>query len=385
MTLCCAASAESLDGGSSTETLRQSLSPVLKTVCGQSSADVQTVELDSDSLPNAPNETSVKALTVAFKTPNLPSKQSFVADEQSFTLGQIEFAALTPLHIDSVVFDSSLHYSPDGGSVVDSLETEREQINCSRLIDALDIQSPARFKHHVSSGPQSTPYKPGVETKDDRFPPTRPGFVVSLLHERSGISKPVQNQQAVSPQKARVADHIQHFNKLTLYSPPGSKTKQIRSPLKFQRTPVRQTVCRINSLLGDSRRPRNNAVFGVGQSPRVAKTVSLESGLSPHPQPQQRRPQTRLLNSRTTAKNPPAVPPKKQATLDRIPKSCALGDVTNKAQQKTKVESSASTPSEAQKLLLQQVAEKDTPHYRGSPRNPLNQGNLLSAMKPIDL
>uniref|UniRef100_H2MQY4 Rho GTPase activating protein 11A n=1 Tax=Oryzias latipes TaxID=8090 RepID=H2MQY4_ORYLA len=355
MTLCCAASAESLDGGSSTETLRQSLSPVLKTVCGQSSADVQTVELDSDSLPNAPNETSVKALTVAFKTPNLPSKQSFVADEQSFTLGQIEFAALTPLHIDSVVFDSSLHYSPDGGSVVDSLETEREQIDCSRLIDALDIQSPARFKHHVSSGPQSTPYKPGVETKDDRFPPTRPGFVVSLLHERSGISKPVQNQQAVSPQKARVADHIQHFNKLTLYSPPGSKTKQIRSPLKFQRTPVRQTVCRINSLLGDSRRPRNNAVFGVGQSPRVAKTVSLESGLSPHPQPQQRRPQTRLLNSRTTAKNPPAVPPKKLATLDRIPKSCALGDVTNKAQQKTKVESSASTPSEAQKLLLQQI------------------------------
>uniref|UniRef100_A0A3B3HR63 Rho GTPase activating protein 11A n=2 Tax=Oryzias latipes TaxID=8090 RepID=A0A3B3HR63_ORYLA len=385
MTLCCAASAESLDGGSSTETLRQSLSPVLKTVCGQSSADVQTVELDSDSLPNAPNETSVKALTVAFKTPNLPSKQSFVADEQSFTLGQIEFAALTPLHIDSVVFDSSLHYSPDGGSVVDSLETEREQIDCSRLIDALDIQSPARFKHHVSSGPQSTPYKPGVETKDDRFPPTRPGFVVSLLHERSGISKPVQNQQAVSPQKARVADHIQHFNKLTLYSPPGSKTKQIRSPLKFQRTPVRQTVCRINSLLGDSRRPRNNAVFGVGQSPRVAKTVSLESGLSPHPQPQQRRPQTRLLNSRTTAKNPPAVPPKKLATLDRIPKSCALGDVTNKAQQKTKVESSASTPSEAQKLLLQQVTEKDTPHYRGSPKNPLNQGNLLSAMKPIDL
>uniref|UniRef100_A0A3P9IDJ0 Rho GTPase activating protein 11A n=1 Tax=Oryzias latipes TaxID=8090 RepID=A0A3P9IDJ0_ORYLA len=384
MTLCCAASAESLDRGSSTETPRQSLSPVLKTVCGQSSADVQTVELDSDSLPNAPNETSVKALTVAIKTPNLPSKQSFVADEQSFTLGQIEFAALTPLHIDSVVFDSSLHYSPDGGSVVDSLETEREQINCSRLIDALDIQSPARFKHHVSSGPQSTPYKPGVETKDEPFPPTRPGFV-SLLHERSGISKPVQNQQAVSPQKARVADHIQHFNKLTLYSPPGSKTKQIRSPLKFQRTPVRQTVCRINSLLGDSRRPRNNAVFGVGQSPRVAKTVSLESGLSPHPQPQQRRPQTRLLNSRTTVKNPPPVPPKKLGTLDRIPKSCALGDVTNKAQQKTKVESSASTPSEAQKLLLQQVAEKDTPHYRGSPRNPLNQGNLLSAMKPIDL
>uniref|UniRef100_A0A3P9K4R8 Rho GTPase activating protein 11A n=1 Tax=Oryzias latipes TaxID=8090 RepID=A0A3P9K4R8_ORYLA len=385
MTLCCAASAESLDRGSSTETLRQSLSPVLKTFCGQSTADVQTVELDSDSLPNAPNETSVKALTVAFKTPNLPSKQSFVADEQSFTLGQIEFAALTPLHIDSVVFDSSLHYSPDGGSVVDSLETEREQINCSRLIDALDIQSPARFKQHVSSGPQSTPYKPGVETKDERFPPTRPGFVVSLLHERSGISKPVQNQQAVSPQKARVADHIQHFNKLTLYSPPGSKTKQIRSPLKFQRTPVRQTVCRINSLLGDSRRPRNNAVFGVGQSPRVAKTVSLESGLSPLPQPQQRRPQTRLLNSRTTVKNPPPVLPKKLGTLDRIPKSCALGDVTNKAQQKTKVESSASTPSEAQKLLLQQVAEKDTPHYRGSPRNPLNQGNLLSAMKPIDL
>ncbi|XP_024127989.1 rho GTPase-activating protein 11A isoform X1 [Oryzias melastigma] len=328
MALCCAASARSLDSGSSTETLRQS---------------EKTVEPESDSVPNAPPESF--------------QKQRSPAEEQSFTLSHLEVAALTPLHIDSVDFGSSLHYSP---------EPEKEQ-NCSRLIDALDIQSPASFKHRVSSGLQSTPYKPAAETKAERFTPTTPGLAES--------SEPVQNRPAASPQKQpsrkpRVADHIQHFNKLTLYSPPGSK--QIRSPLKFQRTPVRQAVCRINSLLGDDRRPRNIAEFS--QSARVAKTVSLESGLSP--QPPHRRPQTRLF----TNKNPPPVPPKK---MDRIPKSCALGDVTNKAQPKTKVEHAAANPCEAQKLLSQQAAE--THHYRGSPRNPLYQGSLLSAMKPIDL
>ncbi|RVE57108.1 hypothetical protein OJAV_G00212940 [Oryzias javanicus] len=342
--LCCGASANSLDGGSSTDTLRQSVSPELETVRTESSA----VEPDSDGVPNAPPETF-----------QIPRRQSFVTEEPSFTLSHLEVAALTPLHIDSVDFESSLRSSP---------EPEKERMNCSRLIEALDIQSPALFKRRVSSGLQSTPYEPAAETKAERFTPTKPGSVES--------SEPVQNRAAASPQKhpsrnRRVADHIQHFNKLTLHSPPGSR--QIRSPLKFQRTPVRQAVCRINSLLGDCRRPRKNAEFG--QSAGVAKTVSLESGLTP--QPPQRRPQTRLF----TSKNPPPVPPKK---LDRIPKCCALGDVTNKAQQKTKVEhAAAADPCEAQKLLSQRAAE--TPHYRGSPRNPLYQGNLLSAMKPIDL
>lgn len=416
MKLCCASSAESLGSENSiTEAQRQTAPTLLKIkkAFTESGSDLQAVvhtqescsftdmTKPSGSVSVPPPETpTVRGLSVDTDVSSFPTQQSLLVHEQNITFGQIEIAALSPLHIDSVVLESGACWSPvvkdaEGSllpapasshniSTVRQSESEAEQLNCSRLIDALDIQSPAHFKLGVSSGLQSTPYKRGLELKDEFVASPKTATVVGTLHNTREFSPEVgtkiQNPQLLSPcsletEKRRVADHIQHFNKLTLCSPKGPLEKQIRSPLKFQRTPVRQTVRRINSLLGDSRRPTR-------QSGQVAKAVSLESGLSPHPQLQ---PHQGESNSVCPIKKPPPVPPKKPSTLARKPKTCALGDVTNKVQPKIRADCRTPDPSGAQRPLVQQVAEKDMSHYRGSPRNPLNQARLLSATKPVDL
>lgn len=397
MKLCCASSAESLE---SAEALRET-GPALNIqkdaielragIEGSCSSVGEYVKKPSANIHVTPLKTpAVKPLSVDTETPSFQAQQSLLGNEQTSTFGQTEMAALTPLHIDSTVFDSSVHCSPvhkvrsasfgsHDNSLIGPAERLAEQINCSRFIDALDVQSPAHFTLSVSS---STPYK---LLKEEPAVPNKTAAAGGKSHEKVKFSlevgSNVENQTASSPtrqeaEKLRVADHIQHFNKLTLYSPTGSKSKQIRSPLKFQRTPVRQTVRRINSLSGDSRR------FTVN----VTKSLSLESGLSPHSklQPHPGRPQVRPSNSSLAGKKPPPLPPKRPSTLVRKPASCALGDVTNKVQPKVKVDHSTSDPSETLNPV-QQLVEKDSNYYRGSPRNPLHPGRLLSATKPVDL
>ncbi|XP_035023401.2 rho GTPase-activating protein 11A isoform X2 [Hippoglossus stenolepis] len=420
MKLCCASSAESLDRESSITEAQSQTGPTLlkiKKAFTESGSDLQAVvrgscssaganvTQPSDSVPVRPPETPTNRV-LSVDTFTFPSKQKFLANDQNITFGQIEIAALSPLHIDSVLFESGVYCSPalkadkggtyvapvsPNGSMVGDSESEEEQVNCSRLIDALDMQSPAHFKLGVTSGLQSTPYKKGFELHHELGTPPRVGTKVSTVQEKDefspGIGTKVQNQPPLSPhsletEKRRVAEHILHFNKLTLHSPRGPKGQHIRSPLKFQRTPVRQAVRRINSLLGESRRPTRSSLSGP-----VVKAVSLESGLSPHPQlrPHRDEPPAGQSNSRCPIKKPPPVPPKKPSTLARKPRLCALGDVTNKVQPKTRVDSSVAESSGAQKPLVLQVVEKEMNHYRGSPRNPLNQARLLSATRPVDL
>ncbi|XP_060939189.1 rho GTPase-activating protein 11A isoform X1 [Limanda limanda] len=419
MKLCCASSAESLESESSVAEAQSQTGPTLlkiKKAFTESGSDLQAVVRDScssagakvtqpsDSVPVHPPETPTHRVQ-SVDTPTFPLKQ-FLAKDQNITFGQFEIAALSPLHIDSVLFESGVYCSPalkadkggsyvapvrPNGSMVGDSESEEEQVNCSRLIDALDMQSPAHFKLGVTSGLQSTPYKKGFELHHELGTSPRVGTKISTVQETDEfppeIDTKVQSQQPLSPrslevEKRRVAEHIQHFNKLTLHSPRGPKGQHIRSPLKFQRTPVRQTVRRINSLLGENRRPTRSSLCGP-----VVKAVSMESGLSPHPQlrPHQDEPPADQSNSRCPIKKPPPVPPKKPSTLARRPRLCALGDVTNKVQPKTRVDSSVAESSGAPKPLVLQVAEKEMNHYRGSPRNPLNQARLLSATRPVDL
>ncbi|XP_054469853.1 rho GTPase-activating protein 11A isoform X2 [Anoplopoma fimbria] len=419
--LCCASSAESLESEVSIAEAQSRTGPTLlkiKKAFTESGSDLQTVvrdpcntmETDAAKPPGGillppPRTPTVKVVNK--EASRFSAQQSLLANEQNITFGQLEIAALSPLHIDSVIFEPGVYrtdkrslcatyVSSNNSSMVGDCETEVEQVNCSRLIDALDIQSPAHFKLGVSCGLQSTPYKLGLELRHEFGTPPKIGTLECEAHEENKSSPEggakVQNQQQLSPrsletEKRRVADHIHHFNKLTLHSPKGSMAKHIRSPLKFQRTPVRQTVRRMNSLLGESRRPSRNAELSISQSGPVVKAVSLESGLSPHPKLQPYRDEAPVgrSNSVCPIKKPPPVPPKKPSTLARKPRVTALADRTNKAQPKTKVDGSVTDPSGAQKPLVQQVVEKDMSHYRGSPRNPLNQVQLLAATKPVDL
>lgn len=367
--LCCASSVDSLENS----VLQVHTEPEPEPEPGPTLLKIKEV-LGEDEKPTAAETSSLPADA---GTPGVPFQCSRLAAEQNITFGQIEIAALSPLHIDSVIFETGAFRSPPTGAAHTSLcqesdgggEEEEERVDRSRLIDALDIQSPTVFIQGVSSGPQSTPYKPAVAPVplQELVTPPRVG-------EEGATHAEVQDRQP------RVADHIQHFNRLTLRSPRGpvaaaaAAASHIRSPLKFERTPVRQTIRRINSMLGDSRRQATQSA-GPARG-RVQKATSLESGLSPRPaadcQGAKKRP-------------PPPVPPKKVRALDRRAKACALDDVTNKVQPKSKAGEAVPDTAVTPRPLAEQRLQKDKSHYRGSPRNPLHQGRLLSATKPVDL
>ncbi|KAJ4939925.1 hypothetical protein JOQ06_029361 [Pogonophryne albipinna] len=412
--LCCASSAESLLESKISLTESQTAPTLLKIqkAFTKSGSDLQrpctSVGTDTtktlNSLLPPPETPPAKVLPVDTCASSFPAQQSFLAYDQNITFGQLEMAALSPLHIDSVLFECGVYRTPaaqaDAGSfcaaaisslnssTVGESDAEVEQVNCSRLVDALDIQSPAHFKLCVPSGRQSTPYRLGLEFRDEFSTPPKIGTKLRAVQNKCSSESGAEKQQPLSPrsletEKRRVADHIHHFNKLTLHSPKGALAKLVRSPLQFKRTPVRQTVRRMNSLLGESRRPVGKEELGISQNGPIMKAVSLESGLSPHPQLQLHLGEGKLSNSVRLIKKPPPVLPKKPSTLARKAKVCTLSDLTNKVQPKTNVDSS--DQSGAQKPLGQQVVEKDMSHYRGSPRNPLNQVRLMSATKPIAL
>ncbi|XP_055087105.1 rho GTPase-activating protein 11A isoform X2 [Periophthalmus magnuspinnatus] len=394
--LCCASSADSLESEGAAAEAQIPTGPTLlknnQAFTAWSSDGRQPVARDSPAKTSTSDDVSVPhpetpVNSVAASSSMIQAQESFLSSYDNVTFGQMDLVCLSPLHIDSVVFDcdtnSSFLLKGSKGTplsstheVLDSREKEEELVDCSRLIDALDIQSPAHFKLGASSGLQSTPYRPDFEPCAELCTPPRGehSVVGDEKHKCTNDQEVAVSPDHLQSQKRRVAERIQHFNRLTLCYPEGSQDKASRSPLRFQRTPVRQTVRRINSLLGDNRRPTRGF---VRQSMQVPKAVSLETGLSPYPQ----------VHSVKSVKKPPPVPPKKPSTLARKAKQCALEDVTNKAQPKTKVNTSECHKDQPgpQKPFVQQVVEKEMHHYRGSPRNPLTQTRLLSATKPVDL
>ncbi|XP_061898133.1 rho GTPase-activating protein 11A-like isoform X1 [Entelurus aequoreus] len=379
--LCCASSANSLEGESSVlEALsRNGAAPVkLETILPESAAELSA----------PPQESDQSSDSVLLPLPNTPT--AVTAPHQQLNL-TFDIATSSPLHIDSVILESVGSCSPAvsdaqgffcaavslGSSVMTGSDDSAEQIHCSRLIEALDIQSPAHFRLGDSPGLQSTPLA-DEQCADDMCTTVSAGHHQDLCFAKAGAESP----HNLSHHKSRVADHIQHFNTLPLRSPKGTRVQQMNPPLTFKRTPVRQAVHRINSLLGANRRPTRDLKVTTSQG---MKAESHESSLSPHPQPLPPKEKIPLVvNGTRPLKKPPPVPPKRRSSWAVKAKAFALGDVTNKVPPKTKVNSSISDPG-VQKMVLQQRAEKDVQHYRGSPRNPLNQPRLLSATKPVML
>ncbi|KAF4101820.1 hypothetical protein G5714_016620 [Onychostoma macrolepis] len=303
----------------------------IKQVSGESGSIVKQQNRDEpqdDSGANSdvglPSETSHKTVS-----------ESSESDDHNVTFGQIEIVPLTPLHIDSALFDSGLtrfvKTSPDGSLC---LENESRAFltnatgDCSQLIDALDIQSPVAFRLDTSSRVQSTPYATRSQTNANTSLPSE--LKESLLTDKTDgpqdqAEKPQNHPGANETRRIKVADQIKLFNMMTLNSP---KDKAVRSPLKFQRTPVRQSIRRINSLIGG----RKDTRMGWCAASQI-KTVSLESGLQ------------------MSSKPKPPVRPKNQAVK-------ALEDVTNKAPKTNK-----NAANERPKSVLL-TSENDTSHYR---------------------
>ncbi|XP_057199277.1 rho GTPase-activating protein 11A isoform X2 [Triplophysa rosa] len=288
-------------------------------------------------------------------------------DDCNVTFGHFEFVPLSPLHIDSTLFETGLavENTRDGSLCFEDeskcylKEPAVRSQDCSQLIDALDIQSPVALRRDTSIRVQSTPYTSRTQTASLSKDPNASSLSANTDEPQNNTDKP---QNSLQTGRMKVSEQIKHFNMMTLNSP---KTKMTRSPLTFQRTPVRQSVRRINSLFRDGR-------TGLVVASPVTKAVSFESGLCARAKQQTDDP--------TFAK--PPVPPKKPAA-----RHTALDDITNRA---PKVKSDAlsankNTASEYPKSVCLHVAESDGTRYRGSPKNPLSEGRLLAATKPIDL
>ncbi|KFQ89383.1 Rho GTPase-activating protein 11A, partial [Phoenicopterus ruber ruber] len=213
----------------------------------------------------------------------------------------------------------------------------------------------------------------------------------------------------------RVSDHIQWFNKLSLNDPnSASKTKP---PLKFQRTPVRQSVRRINSLLEANRRSVSSQLLKASDvgSPLV-KSLSCDSAL--------------FSCTEKPSKNSMALPLRSESTYDQVSishkqldltsKSCCrplnpsdkpdcsvrtagiheqkatihpsksvLEDLTNHETVKSslKVNANINIPGAVpeKSTITRSAPGKERVRYRGSPKNPISKVKLLPTAKPVDL
>ncbi|KPP69034.1 rho GTPase-activating protein 11A-like [Scleropages formosus] len=393
--LCCVTSAESLHSDSSIiedSTLTGSTLLKVKNAFAESSSnlcliikdhsaptakEMRSEVIDTVLLQESPLKPEVKQI---FKS---PSQRESQIHDQNITLNQLEITPLTPLHIDSALFEvQPLADSSEEEDILlqsgnEAVACMPDQLNCSRLVEALDIGSPLPFKQTMSinvQSKQSTPCRSNLQVSEQLG---QMGKAAKSPAPKAHLSNS-SNVLGTLESRLRVADHIKWFNTLTLDSP---KTKAVRSPLKFQRIPVRQSVRRINSLLASkaSGGPTKPA------SP-IVKSLSLETGLLAAGA----GPMVTCLENE--AKGPCEVAPRRFGSTSQQVRHCVLDDVTNKVHQKMKGDPSLTGKGNttsyvgiSEKLLLRQASAKDTCHYKGSPKNPLAECRLLSAMKPIDL
>ncbi|XP_066177525.1 rho GTPase-activating protein 11A isoform X2 [Sylvia atricapilla] len=210
----------------------------------------------------------------------------------------------------------------------------------------------------------------------------------------------------------KVSDHIQWFNQLSLNDPNcASKTKP---PLKFQRTPVRQSVRRMNSLLEASRQSvSSQTVKSVGVGSPLVKSLSYDSALFPCTGKPSKN--SLLLPRRSESTRDQISAAHKQ--LDLTSKSCCrplkpsdkpdviagiheqkatvhpsksvLEDLTNHEMVKSSLKGNANIniPGAAleKSMLTRSASGKERVRYRGSPKNPISEVKLLPTAKPVDL
>ncbi|NXO76733.1 RHGBA protein, partial [Sitta europaea] len=213
----------------------------------------------------------------------------------------------------------------------------------------------------------------------------------------------------------KVSDHIQWFNQLSLNDPnSASKTKP---PLKFQRTPVRQSVRRMNSLLEANRQSvRSQTVKSSGVGSPLVKSLSCDSALFPCTEKPSKN--AMLLPRRSESTRDQVSLAHKQ--LDLTSKSCCrplnpsdkpgvsvrtvgiheqkatvhtsksvLEDLTNHEMVKSnlKVNANINIPGGApeKSMITRSASGKERVRYRGSPKNPISEVKLLPTAKPVDL
>ncbi|XP_069494661.1 rho GTPase-activating protein 11A isoform X2 [Ambystoma mexicanum] len=261
----------------------------------------------------------------------------------------------------------------------------------------------------VSSLEQSIETGQNLESKGPYPEELCPVTSVSSDTQPSVISRPV-----------RVSDHIQRFNKLSL-NDPGSK--KVKSPILFERTPVRQSVRRINSLSEMKKQTSSSTL--VKCATMVAplhKSTSLDrnffsrveelakNSAPPKPTPvvlrvrqtpssvvkrsavllEESNTQVSSLSRTDILLRNRQVTDQKSATNQS---KSVLEDVTNHDTSKVvrrdtlekRTRACTAVTATPDIGLARKLSGKEKGRYRGSPKNPIAKAQLLPTSRPLEL
>ncbi|KAM5337983.1 rho GTPase-activating protein 11A-like isoform 2-T2 [Glossophaga mutica] len=221
-------------------------------------------------------------------------------------------------------------------------------------------------------------------------------------------------------EQGKVSDHIQWFNKLSLNEP--SRTK-VKSPLKLQRTPVRQSVRRITSLLEHNRQPiRHKSAHPDAATSPLVKAVSWDGAFSSCVESTSKDSlisctQAGPRERKSVSREQSAVEALSKSSMELTSKSCPqmkrhpdsmhvflgstrvftekvisdgqikvpLEDLTNHDVLKPVVNNNVGFSSGISNRVLRKLSEKERVSYKGSPKNPLGKVQLLPTSRPVDL
>ncbi|XP_045057832.2 rho GTPase-activating protein 11A isoform X2 [Desmodus rotundus] len=220
-------------------------------------------------------------------------------------------------------------------------------------------------------------------------------------------------------EQGKVSDHIRWFNKLSLNEPNRTKVK---SPLKLQRTPVRQSVRRITSLLEYNRQPIRHKSAHLDDAASLVKAVSCDGAFSSCVESASK--DSLILCTEAGPREQKSVS-REQSTVEAVSKSSMeltcksfpqmkrhpgsmnaflgstraytekvvsdgqtkvpLEDLTNYDILKPVVNNNVGFSSGINNRVLRKPSEKERVSYKGSPKNPLGKVQLLPTSKPVDL
>uniref|UniRef100_A0A8C4VNH1 Neuroendocrine protein 7B2 n=1 Tax=Gopherus evgoodei TaxID=1825980 RepID=A0A8C4VNH1_9SAUR len=329
----------------------------------------------------------------------LHTQKSGIEDEPEFSMPQVMSKE------DRLTFQNS--YSKDNLKKIDSLRRKQgEELEQSERV-AEDYELKSCNSEKDNTEPPAARELPVSKLLESRNRPGKQNL------QTGGYGNTVPKTLAVSD-RGKVSDHVHWFNKLSLNDPcSASKTKP---PLKFQRTPVRQSVRRINSLLDSNRQSVSCKLAKPGDvCSALVKSVSYDTALSSCTEKFSKNSTVSLLYCETThtqvstsseldlaCKSSKLINPLEQADASvktvRIckqkvtignPSKSVLEDLTNHEALKPAVKMNLSinipiaTPDKS--TLRKSAAGKEKSRYRGSPKNPISKAKLLPTAKPVDL
>ncbi|KAM9294054.1 rho GTPase-activating protein 11A [Gastrophryne carolinensis] len=185
---------------------------------------------------------------------------------------------------------------------------------------------------------------------------------------------------------SRVSDHIQHFNRLCLTDRSG--VNKVKSPIKLQRTPVRQSVRRINSLLEVKHADRTQI------REEIVKSVSCDGNLSSFTCSSQRDFSISSKENSASCEHLPVVPQGKKSMFPRescVNTSTSVNSVKSVLEDLTNQDISRATcgkldlASSGSNNTLRSLSAREYKNYRGSPKNPIAKVSFLPASRPLDL